>query len=308
MTERPNKPESSGLNELRTFEYTSRQLVFAICVFLLLGAGLILLGIQLGQREKYSKLQEQMTKLSNAKNTDKENNVQNVTNEGKGTQLSPLIAPVSPAKPAASKNETRDTEQPKFVEVPAPAHSSTPAKNVGTKTDQFPSDIMKDQSVSAQTVSPSPEAAASQAIPAGSEPTATASEHSPSISQAETTTVASNQVGAKETKPLEPMSDVADDRPEDSRQEAIPASTNVKKANGKALYAIQVAAIPSSRRREAEEYIKKLNDLNPYIRESEDKKFLRVLVGEYPDRQTAEKKMLELKKKKEFSGCFIRKL
>lgn len=311
MTERPNKPESSGLNELRTFEYTSRQLIFAICVFLLLGAGLILLGIQLGQREKYSKLSEQVTKLSsaqNAENDKKENTTQDVSGEGKGTQLSPLPAPVPPAKPLASKNENPNADQPKFVDLPAPAPASTPAKDTSTKTDQIPSKVMTEQSVSPQTISASPESDASQTSAAQSQPTTTTSDKSPSSSQAETTTAASNQVEANEAKPLEPISDVADDRPEDSRQETLPSETNVKKPGGKALYAIQIAAIPSSRKQEAEQYIKKLKDLNPYIKESEDKNFLRVLVGEFSDKQSAEKRMLELKQKKEFSGCFVRKL
>lgn len=75
-------------------------------------------------------------------------------------------------------------------------------------------------------------------------------------------------------------------------------------------YGVQVAAFSAAHREQAEESRRLLesnSDLKADIVTSEDGRWVRVIVGNYPDRGTAEAERDRLKKKAGFSDCFVQK-
>ena len=94
-----------------------------------------------------------------------------------------------------------------------------------------------------------------------------------------------------------------------------PASTTLPKPSapppaGKGAYVIQVASFSSSNRGQAEDARRRLSahaNLTAELVTSEDGKYVRVIVGNYPDLKTAEKARDALRERKGFADCFVRR-
>jgi len=94
--------------------------------------------------------------------------------------------------------------------------------------------------------------------------------------------------------------------PEPESEKVAPPSVPPGEKKPSPRYTVQVAAIPVGNRDKAEQYLKRHNALTPELLVSEDQKYLRVIVGDFPDRRSALEKRDELRKRKEFSDCFVR--
>ena len=78
----------------------------------------------------------------------------------------------------------------------------------------------------------------------------------------------------------------------------------------KGAYVIQVASFSSSNRAQAEDARRRLSahaNLTAELVTSEDGKYVRVIVGNYPDLKTAEKARDALRERKGFADCFVRR-
>ena len=75
-------------------------------------------------------------------------------------------------------------------------------------------------------------------------------------------------------------------------------------------FAIQAASLSGENRMKLAEDLKKQLEgelkLNVELARSKDDKFVRVLIGDYPDREAAAKACIELKKRPGLSGCFVK--
>ncbi len=301
----PFKHNSSGMNELRTLEFTSRQLIFVICMLLVLAAGLIVVGIQIGRWEATNR------NLQNEKNVASIQNQTNTASQGAGRQLSPR-PPTETSKDLSSQTNT-----PGYVESPAPPPSSAKtsgndmAQQTQATSEQPPSSdssghpIQQDQSY--QAASTTVDKTEAKSDPPANQKTShgvlpdtagnTEGKNAPQDSPQNRTNLGQQSASPIIVSP-EPIKETQNSDTTKTATTPVPTSG----------YAVQIAAIPSSRKQEAEQYLKKIAHLNPYIKASEDNKFLRVLVGNFPDKASAEQKCSELKKTKEFAGCFVRKL
>lgn len=94
-----------------------------------------------------------------------------------------------------------------------------------------------------------------------------------------------------------------------------PASATLPKPSatppaGKGAYVIQVASFSSSNLAQAQDARRRLSahaNLTAELVTSEDGKYVRVIVGNYPDLQTAEKARDALRERKGFADCFVRR-
>ena len=91
-------------------------------------------------------------------------------------------------------------------------------------------------------------------------------------------------------------------------------ATPSEKAKGteakKGEYSVQIVAFSAGERLAAEQYKARLEantDLEADLVTSEDGKYVRVLVGRYPDKASAAKARDELRKRKGFADCFVRR-
>lgn len=76
----------------------------------------------------------------------------------------------------------------------------------------------------------------------------------------------------------------------------------------KPAFAIQVAAFKTHNRAKAEQYKQRLeanSDLKVQVVLYEDNKWVRVLLGDYPDRKSAENARAQLKKRPGFADCWV---
>ena len=80
---------------------------------------------------------------------------------------------------------------------------------------------------------------------------------------------------------------------------------NIRK---KGSFAVQLRAVSASKRSQAEQFVKENSSLPLRIELSPDKKWLRILYGNFSSRSDAQKKCEELRKNKKYSDCFVQKI
>ncbi len=103
------------------------------------------------------------------------------------------------------------------------------------------------------------------------------------------------------------------EKPEEAETEKGDKDKGLSEATpGKGAFGVQVASFSGSKReKSAADYKRRLeanSDLKAILSHSEDDKYVRVIVGGYPDRETAEKVCKELRKRAGFSDCFVKPL
>lgn len=97
--------------------------------------------------------------------------------------------------------------------------------------------------------------------------------------------------------------------PLDVSDDAGEAETSAAADTKKGKYAIQVVSFSPTEKATAQNYQRRLKEntgIDSILSTSKDGNYLQVLVGSYPDRETAEKERQELKKRAGFGDCFVR--
>ena len=295
------RPKTFMEAERHTLEFSSGQLIIAICGLLLLWLFGFLVGVVAGRFEFGTKLGEEVAAVE--------------VPPPSGT-----AAPAKPSVPAAKRDTSPDPKSgaaaPRNDAPKAGARTSAPppppSKPEPTPAKQAPSATSKndapapDQGGKAEGevkfVSdrpredrPTSAATATSAPPLSIEPIA------PPPDDAETPTEAPKAVAkADEAKPAEAGEPTAD---------------GAKPAAGKGRYTVQVFSARSSNRDKAEKIAAQLKEkggLSAEVITSKDKKFCQVVVGRYPDRPTAEKARGELqdklKKAADIADSIVREL
>lgn len=249
-----NYKKSSSLldQDKHVVEYTSGQLIMAICLFLMVALACFVLGMYVGPPgpSETSRIESSATKPDAKKPVPPP---ESSPKEGRQTLPDPRV--LSAAKTAAPNPAVaptaRDTGGPRSVELPPLDPGAAANTPVATPAAVQP-----------------PVAPATPALKPEAEPQA---QQAPSPESAAQTLAQSMKPSA-------------------------------------APYAIQLIAFSAVDTAKAEEYkvrLEKNTDLKPEVVPSKDGKWVRVLVGAYPDRASAEKARDEIGKKAEFRKCFV---
>ncbi|MBI5091064.1 MAG: SPOR domain-containing protein [Candidatus Hydrogenedentes bacterium] len=291
--------------EKHVIEYTSGQLIFAICIALVVALLCFLGGM-------IAKPQTQTASAPPADTPKAAAPAQKTTaapaigakeagarKEGQQTLPKPsVLSSVKPntSKPAASPSEGG----PRAVELPPldanPASKATPAAPAPKSAAEPP-----------KTVPPAPAAAApaSPAPPTQSEKTKATESQKKEVASQPPDKAQSPIAQAKEDTPA-PKSPEKTVAPSAAGKSPA-AATESTAATG---YTIQLVAFSPAEAAKAEDYksrLEKNTDLRPEVIKSTDGKYVRVVTGAYPDRATAEKAREALAKRAEFAKCFVRK-
>lgn len=290
-------------------DLTSYQLVIGICIALGVAAACFVCGFFLGSWRSSLGTQRPV----------RENQTQTVA-EGRP----PGKAAGHKERPSAHRAAREGTQtypRPPRVELPAakPPTDETPSAEGGKTTEP---------GSPAETKHPSPATPPSQVTPAevGAKPAADATA---SAGVAATTATASADSLAAMDKapplpdsapvpvsPSEPAAPAATSPPPSAVSEPVPLPSPPKAPETPAVqggFGVQIASFAGANRQQAAEaYVKRLassdSALTILLLPSEDGKYVRAVVGPYPDRQTAETLCRELRKRAEFKECFVKAL
>ena len=233
-----------------------------------------------------------------------------VSGSGQGVQTSPrpIMVPPSPAKPGYPGSPGAGTGSvqagPRVSEHPAPPKpgsgdstgAATPPATEPAVAPQAapPADATKEKPVT--DTAPAPKA--------GSAAVANAPDGAPKTDKPKD--AANTQLAALE--PLTPPAAPAN-VPAAATATATAAPKPVTAETKKGLYTIQLVALSSATRKEQGLAMKKkleAEGLQPEVLMSKDGARVTVVVGSYPDRQSAQAACNELRKKNGFSGSFVR--
>ncbi|MDX9976133.1 MAG: SPOR domain-containing protein [FCB group bacterium] len=284
------RPKTLIEAERHSLEFTSGQLIIAICGLLFLWLVGFLMGVMAGRLEFGSSLAEGKT-------------------PGGVTQTASTkdLKAATTAKPVEAK------DKPAVKEIPAPPAAkpveAKPAEAVkpATPAETKPAPAAKpDTEVKYVTERPDrPTVAATQTQAEAKAPEAPKpAEAPPAAPVAETPKVeakAEEKPGTKEETPAEPA------KTEVAKEEEAPKAA---KSSGK-TYTVQVFSVKAKNRSNADEYVSLLKQNSGQTAEvvkSKDGKHYNVVIGRFQDRKAAEEKRDELKKKAGFADCIVREI
>lgn len=290
-------------------ELTSTQLVIGTCIFLVAALICFALGFVLGRYEESSS-QAKAVRTAAAVPTP-EAPLPPAPRTGpapppqEGSQVSPrrvVMPPPKPQVPGYPSSPNAPGGPPKTPKVTD--HAAPPRPEPSTPP-EAPAPAANPEPLEKPDAVPAENAAASPAPP---QP-----EPAPKPPEAPTPPAATSPPPAQPEPPLKPAVPPAATPPG-----TVPAATQpspptgaASTASSKGLYAIQVAYLTGPARKErAEEYMQRLeanSELKAELVISEDGKTIRVMIGNYPDRETATKACEELKKRAGFKDSFVKR-
>ncbi len=274
-----------------SLEFTSGQLIIAICGLLLLSLVCFLVGVVAGRFEFGSRVAEMAAESNPAEAVQKALASTQEAAEDIKTALTPTrrpvreeasVAPPPPARPAENKAAAKPSE-----DKPRATASARSEGNVRFLTDR-PSEAAT-RTLTEPVTAPPATAAAVSTPPPAPQPAAPAETPAP--------------------KPATPAAATPPPAPKPAATEAKPAAT--ESAAPKGNYTVQVIAYQVQNKAMAEEYIRNVKNtanLDAEMVKSKDGKYYHVIIGRYPDRASAEKAQAELKKRKGFADCIVRQL
>ena len=316
----PSKAKSQSTPVKLTSEFTSGQLIIGICIFLILALICFAFGVLVG---KYSEKHEanparstQVRAPEPAPPMPPGPRTLDQPGQQEGVQTSPRMLPGAqpqkppmPGFPSSPGMQGPPKTEPKVSELPAPQAKPAPPYAPTPPVEPTPAPS------GAGAVTPPATPASTQTPPAPQPPAAAApagknvaKREGKTVAPAPTTPIATPLAATPPVQPLPGASASPSMQPAAAKK--TPAAPAVA-APGKGTYAIQVASFSGPKRNEiAEQYRKRLasnagleSDLVP----SEDGTMVRVLVGSYPDKETAAKAREELKKRAGFADSFVKR-
>ena len=263
-----------------TSEFTSSQLVIAICMFLLMALICFSLGVLVGKGERAKQAQVLQTTVKPDVSLPPAPRTEAAKSAEEGVQRSPRPVVMPPPKPPAPPKAAEPGYPSSSTAEPAPAKS-------GPRVTEHPAP-------SKPLPPASPEPAKAVATPEAQTPaTPPAAPETPAAPPA-----AAPGSAAKPAEPQPPESKPAEAKKPDAK-------------TAKGAYSIQVASFPGpNRKKNAEEYNRRLEAHSEFKAElvgSEDDKMVRVMIGSYPDREAASKACEELKQRAGFAGSFVKR-
>lgn len=310
----PNAMRNRSRDEEKlTAEFTTGQLVVAICFFLFFALTCFLLGILVGKYQGYPEQTiEQMaareTQQSPTTPEPKPEATPAATPTASGTQAAPRsdllprrnegAATSTPSRytPRDQRGGPRVTELPPLPAPPAPLSPAQPPLRVT-------------RPASPTTTSPSPPASAASAPAAPSATAAAATATPPAPAAPAEEKPAPPLLTPSSPPPGPPAAYTPDFELEPAAAVAAAANASVTPASA-GRFAIQLAAfMGDDRKQRAESYlsdVKKGDTSNAEIAVSEDGQYHRVVIAGFPDRAAAQAACDTLKKKKGFEGVFVR--
>jgi hypothetical protein len=300
---RQSKPTRPG-NE-PTLQLSSGQLIIAICLLILAGAGLIALGIMVGRFEQDMRLNDVSLLQSGA---DALGNIANDADlrtapdapSSEGVQTSPRL-PMAPVSVDRGPSGTNTRAEEYAAPAPGAVHASSAPDATATPT---PSSSVGSMART-ETVPPTPvQSAPDEPVAADPVPD--------ELTELEPVPVPDTKETVPDSLPeLQPvdLDDLTADPPVPSIavSPAAPASS-ASDGRDKGKFAVQVAAVPAGSTDKVDEVVKRHQGENPYSRLSADGKWLRIYIGRFDSRNEALAKQEALRKIPEFKECFIRVL
>ncbi len=275
-------------------ELTSTQLVIGTCIFLVAALICFALGFVLGRYEERA--------------------ASGRTATAQAVPSAPLPPPprTEAAPPPPQQPEGGNQVSPRRVVMPPPSQSQTPgypsstgAGDTAPKVSEHPAPPKAEESAPAQAATPPPAAEPPPAQPE-QPPAAPVPAQAPAPAAS---TPAAPAVPAAPTSPTGLTSPTGQTAPTPAPAPATPPA--VPAADGKSPYAIQVASLTGPARKErALEFQRRLESnagIKAELVTTEDGKTIRVLVGGYPDRESATKACEDLKKRQGFKDCFVKR-
>ncbi len=261
-----------------TLEFSPGQLVMAICTILLLGLVSFLVGVLVG-RHDHSYTDARLFSLGDERTAEeRSSHGADREPEGEGVQVSPR--PIGLPGDSTGDGRVRSTELPAPPGLSADARQrdATPRPSRGREREPVPP-AFEDANDAPEESEPAEEPEEPAEDP--EEPDEPEEESTPPEDEVE------------ESLDIEPLT--VDD-------EESPAS-----ASGP--YSIQVVAYSAADRTKAAAYAREIQsrtNINTQVAQSEDGQHLRIFVGSYPDRESAERVLEELKDKDGFEESFVR--
>lgn len=295
------RPKTLMDADRHTLEFSSGQLIIAICGLLFLWLVGFLMGVMAGRLEfggtTVAELTSPLTKPAAA--TAKPDGAKaaapapkapsgtNTSEKGR-TRVANIAVPPAPGKAAPAPTKPADKPA-----QPAPAESAAP-KFVADRPSRAATQTQAEAAANPAPAKeqPAPAAPATPAQPPAATPTPPA---------AEPTAVAKVEAAAPAEKPAA----------EAPKVEEKPAETAAAPAPGGKGFAVQVFSVKAANRANADEYVALLKEnsgLEGRVIKSKDGKLYQVVIGNYADRKAAEKKRDELKKKAGFADCIVREV
>ncbi len=321
----PNNNQKESEQQGLGGEISSSQLVVAICIILVACLICFMLGIVFGRVEKTGGVEpEPAAVASGEKITVPGDGIEQVSatagddqGEGKQAYPRPVVLPAEEPqeddagvidKPEGRKGEEPEVELPKMAtasndstepgDEQQPDDAAVPAKpergaDEGQQADDDTGGRAPDEEA-APDVKPKPDES--------DDGEARSTGEKVDQEQKEEEEKASGEAGATPAeKPEEVEAEKGD------KDKGLPEATP-----GRGAFGVQVASFSGSKReKSAADYKRRLeanSDLKAILSHSEDDKYVRVIVGGYPDRETAEKVCKELRKRAGFSDCFVKPL
>lgn len=318
------KPNKSRVPERPNFkgEATPGQLVVVVCILLFLALLCFSLGVFVGRFERNQgavrvaeRTENQETPLPPSPRGATEPVQEEASAPQGGVQTSPRRVPMPSPAASTAPGYPNSSEQPIAVQP----------TSTGPRYSELPAPPPRSQQEDAQ--EPAKPETQAKPVQKPSEPSESAqgSERSGAATQSP---AGKNDVGTAENADVKPapeagQSDSVTKNPpvaaETGATANLPAKTEIAADSTKASsaestkggYCIQVASFSgSNRKRLAEEYRRRMKsnaELTVDLIPSDDDKYIRVVMGNYPDRDTAARACAELKKRQGFAESFVRK-
>lgn len=293
------RPKTLIEAERHSLEFTSGQLIIAICGLLFLWLVGFLMGVMAGRLEFGSSLAEGKRPVEATQTAS--------TKDPKG-------ATSDKAAPAAKPAETKDKAPVKEIPAPPapkppetkPAEAAKPAPASETKSAEAAKPAAEVKYVTERPDRPTVAATQTQAeakAPDAPKP----AEATPTAPPAEAPKTEAKAAEKPETKAEAPAEPVKTEVAKAEQDEQAPKAT---KTSGK-TYTVQVFSVKAKNRSNADEYVsllKQNSGVTAEVVKSKDGKHYNVIIGRFPDRKAAEEKRDELKKKAGFADCIVREI
>jgi len=343
----PTKPKSTKGPGVKGQEFSLSQRVVGICAILVYGLICFLVGVLVGRHDpslRPSQTAAVVKPKSGARPLTPPAPRSEARGEQKSPQ--PVIMPTSapPVSPAAAADIPKEhTKTPRITERPAPPRQDA-ARGDEARTPDKQSEGAHPRPDSSR--NPPPEDKAKRPAPKKAKPPGRAknAQEAPAKPAAEEARADAGKPAAQgPAKPKGSQPPAPSKKPEVAKPpkgegtpagpnaQAKPAAATPAEAQapakqpavtpaqapkpsgppaGTGTYVIQLASFSSSNRAKAEDARRRLSahaNLTAELVTSEDGKYVRIIVGNYPDLKTAEKARDALRERKGFADCFVRR-
>jgi hypothetical protein len=314
----PSKSKPARGPQKPAAQFTSNQLIIAICVFLIVALICFCLGVLVGRYETAS------TRVKEARSVEPllpaappqplPKRETPLGPEGVQESPRPVVMPFAPAKtpgfPGSPTGGTtapgpRSSEHPAPPKPAAPTGATASGPPAGAEAASKP--VQEEKPGAKPESAPAAEAASPVAAPSPAQPAPPVSAPGapPEPSKPAETAAPAPTTPEEKTKEVLPVPAAPSLPPVPAKPEKAEASKAPK-----GTYSIQVAAFSGpNRQKAADEYKRRLeanSDLKAELVAFEDN-HVRLFVGNYPDKDTADKACAELKKRAGFADSFVRR-